>query len=210
MNAMSGNSDRLESKRRTGWEIFTALLYSGLVVYVGWVTWTQSAALAAPTTAICTAVLLMPRIAAGIEIQTEQWRRPLIAVGTILTGFLWLLSTIQPDAEVLPSNPSHLIVLLLGWSLATSMIVVAPFVVVLQSQSEDSSGDPRRGRIRDYLTGIIASVLAHALGVLMYGVSEDIIGPVEGGRFLIPLLVVSSVLTGWSAVFAMRRRADDL
>ena len=137
-------------------------------------------------------------------------RRPLIAVGTILTGFLWLLSTIQPDAEVLPSNPSHLIVLLLGWSLATSMIVVAPFVVVFQSQGEDSRGDPRRGRIRDYLTGILASVLAHALGVLMYGVSEDIIGPVEGGSYLIPLLAVSSVLTGWSAVFATRRKADDL
>ena len=190
-------------------EIFTAFLYAGLVVYVGWVAWTQSSALAAPTTAICTAVLLMPRVATGIESQTEQWRRLLIAVGTILTGFLWLLSTIQPDAEILPSNPSHLIILLLGWSLATSMIVVAPFVIVFQSQGEDSSGDPRKGRIRDYLTGIVASVFAHALGVLMYGVSEDIIGPVESERSLIPLLVVSSVLTGWSVVFAMRRRVDD-
>ena len=106
MDAMSGNSDKIERKRHPGWEIFDALVYTGLSVYVGWVAWSQSASLAAPTTAICTAVLLMPRVSTGIETLAEQWRRPLMAVGTILTGFLWLLSTVQPDTEVLPSNPS--------------------------------------------------------------------------------------------------------
>ena len=49
MKAMPGNSDETERKRSTGWGIFTALFYAVLVAYVGWVAWTQSAALAAPT-----------------------------------------------------------------------------------------------------------------------------------------------------------------
>ena len=141
--------------------------------------------------------------------ESEQWRRPLIAVGTLLTGYLWLLSTIQPEAEVLPTSLSHVIVLMLGWSLATSLIISAPFVMVLRSYGDFGGGDPSKGRIRDYATGILASVFVHALGVLMLGVSEDIIGPVEDDWSLIPLLLVSSALGGWTVVFAMRRKADD-
>ena len=90
--------------------------------------------------------------------------------------------------------------------MATSMIVVAPFVVVFRSYGDDVRGDPRRVRVRDYVTGIFASVLAHALGVFMYAVSEEIIGPVKSDRPVIPFLIVSAVVTGWFMVFAMRRR----
>ena len=205
---VSGSSDKRERNRRMASEILDALLYSGLVTYVGWVAWTQSASLAAPTTAICTAVLLMPRVAVEFETHAEQWRRPLIAVGTLLTAFLWLLSTIQPDAEILPSNPSQAIIVFLGWSLATSMIVVAPFVVVFRSYADEGRRDTFWSRVRDYGAGIVASVLAHALGVFMYGISEDIIGPVESDRPVIPFLIVSAVLTGWLMVFVTRGRSE--
>lgn len=66
-----------------------------------------------------------------------------------------------------------------GWSLATSMIVAAPFMIVLRPNRDAVNGGPRWSRGRDYSTGIFASVLAHGLGSSCLFVAEDIIGSMD-------------------------------
>ena len=119
-----------EQTRHLGWEIFDALFLAALILFNGWVALTQTAALAAPTLAITTASLLFPRPGTRIKTKAELLHRPLIAVGTTLTAFLWLLSAIEPQSQILPSNMNHAIVVMYGWILSTSLIIISPMLML--------------------------------------------------------------------------------
>ena len=195
-----------ERIRRWTLEIVDGFFLLGIGLFVGWVALTQSAFLVAPTAAVSTAALLMPRVKAEHETWAEQWRRPFASIGTALTALFWLLSTVQPKGEILPTDPTQVAMVMFGWMLATTVLIASPFLVVFRSARHSSRLESRKGMIADYTTGVIASAIAHGLGLLVFRASKDLIGPIEASGLSFPLIFISIPVLGLLFVFDQRSR----
>ena len=176
-----------------------------IVIFNGWVALTQAAALAAPTAAISTAVLLMPRAENRYTTTTEQLYRLFGAIGMVLTAFLWLLSAIQPQTQILPTNPAHVMIVMFGWMMSVGMIVTSPILMVSGSNIDKAEDN----RIKDYAIGIVVPSMFCGLMVFMLLLSEDIVGPAEINVLGIFVLFIVAMISGWFSVYIMRRRKQE-
>ncbi len=100
-----------------------------------------------------------------------------------LTAFLWLLSAIQPQTEIQPTNPAHVIVVVFGWMMCVTIICVSPLIMVFGSNKDKAEDN----RIKDYVIRFVASGIAHGLAVFMFLLSEDLTGPIENKGDAIPV-----------------------
>ena len=191
------------------YEILDAAFLVLIAVFAGWTAWTQPPSIAAPTMGISTATFLFPRVRAKGEREgaVEQLYPVMIAIGTVLTGFLWLLSTMEPIPA--PINSSQVWIILIGWMMTMAHVAMSPFVIVETKwnfRKEHSCAT--RTKVVDYAVGIGASIATHALAafVIKLGIDTFDIGPVDNLWLLIVYAVISAPLLGWVQVFMVRGR----
>ena len=183
------------------------ILLAAGVAFTVWVALTQSAALAAPTTALFTAALLATRGETAEKSFIEHLRRPVVGIGTTLTAFLWLLSTTQPRTDIMPTNAVEALIIFVGLSMATSVIIVIPIVFAisrLRATKEDTNLLNRK--TQEYALGIVCSVVTFLLVFFMLKLSEGIVGPAENEAFTIVFAIVAAPIFGWFLVFTERNR----
>ena len=191
---------------------FTAELTDGfilamMIAFTAWVALTQSATLAAPTTALFTAVLLAPRVKTPHKTLAEELHRPFVGIGTTLTAFLWLLSTTQLKTDIMPTDFIEAFIILIGLTIATAIVVLNPIVFIIpRLRANKEKGDPAQDKYKDYVAGILGSVAAFFLVFFMLKVSEGLIGPMENEGFMIAFAVIGAPAFGWFFVFTERRR----
>ena len=187
--------------RQLKFELLDGAYLLGTVAFVGWAAATQPAALSAPTTAIFTATLLVPNVRGGLETFAQQFHRTTIAIGTILTAFLWMLSTTQSTTYPLPSDITQATVILIGWLVATTYVITSPFIVLayrLTNRGETThSGNGRNG---DYVIGMFSATLAGLLLVFMFVLSKDLLGIKLDLWFAILYMILVGPAVGWFIV----------
>lgn len=193
------------------YEILDAAFLVLIAVFAGWAAWTQPPSISAPTMGISTATFLFPRVRTKGEQEgaVEQLHPLMIAIGTALTGFLWLLSTMEPNSIPAPIDSSHVWIILIGWMMTMGHVAMSPFVIVETKwnfRKEHSCAT--RPKVVDYAVGIGASIATHALAafVLKLGIDTFDIGPVDNLWLLIVYAAISAPLLGWVQVFAARGR----
>ena len=148
----------------------------------------------------------MPRARNRNITAVEQWHRPFGAIGMILTAFLWLLSEIEPQTEILPTNPAHVIIIMFGFMMSVSMVFVSPLTMVFGLKKDKAQDN----RIKDYAIGFVASCIAHGLMAFMFLLSEDdILGTMENKADAIPILILSAIILGWLSVYTERRKQSE-
>ena len=194
-------------------ELTDGFLLAAGVLFTGWVAWTQSPTLSAPTTALITATLLSPGSKSGSKIEREtiakQFYSPFIAIGTTLTALLWLLSVRQPRPEMLPLNTIEELIVFIGWSIAIIVFLTSSLVVLTtRLQIIKQNGDLAANRTRDYVVGITSSILAYAMTFFGFRLLEDILAPIEYQPYIIILSIISAPAIGWVVVFTERRREN--
>ena len=192
-------------------ELSDGLYLAVIVVFTGWVALTQAATLAAPIAALFTAVLLTPKANTAHDTLAGQLHRPLVAIGTTLTAFLWLLSAAQPEANILPTNAAEAFIILIGLVVATTMVVVSPIVFVMPRlmAAKNGSNTPKF-RYADYVLGILCSIVVFVLLYFMLKVSENLIGPIQHEMGVIAFGVAAAPALGWFIVFSERNRKSRL
>ena len=202
-------TDVKENRRKLRNELIDGVFLLVAVVFVALVAITQSATLAAPTTALFTAGLLTPRVKTAQNTIAEELRRPFVAVGTTLTAFLWLLSTTQSRVETMPSTVAETLIVYIGLAVATGVTVATPFVFLLtRLDPSEASSDPSNHRVRDYVTGIACCAVAFLLIWFVFKISEELVGPLENEALLIPFLIVTAPISGWFIVYEQRNRKN--
>jgi len=188
-------------------ELIDGFFLGLLILFVGWVALTQPATLGAPTTAICTAALLSPRVKTDYPTLMGELYRPAVALGTCLTAFQWLLGTTQPLSGPIPVDLAQGLVIQIGWVLSITIVVTNPFVfLITRLRARRGKNEGRTSKFVDYGSGIVCSYVAYGLVWFLLDVSKII-----HGGFGVPLsstiiLIISAPFLGWLVVFSERRR----
>lgn len=190
-------------------ELTDGIFLGLLVLFAGWVALTQHAALGAPTTAICTAALLSPRVKSEHPTLMDQLYKPAVAVGTSLTAFQWLLSATQPVPASIPIDTVQAYVIQIGWILSIALIVTNPFVfLIIKLRRRREGNEQRNDRVVDYGSGMLCSFIAYALGWFMLDISKVIFfGGIDVPVSSTVILTISAPGFGWLVVFTERRRS---
>ena len=189
------------------YELVDGLFLGILVLFAGWVALTQHATLGAPTTAICTAALLSPKVKTDYSTLTGELYRPVVALGTCLTAFQWLLSTTQPLSSPLPVNLAQSLVIQVGWMLSITLVITNPFVLLItRLRTRRGKDEERTSKFIDYGSGIACSFIAYVLVWFMLDISEVIHGVVGVPLSSTIILTISVPVFGWLVVFTERRR----
>ena len=193
-------------------ELLDGIRLIAIVGFTGWVALSQAAALSAPIAALATAMLVFPRVETekGRETIAVQFHRPFAAIGMTLTAFLWLLSTTQDTAKVMPSNPLEELIILVGLMFAVSFIVASLFVFAISRLEISKPSDNLWiGRLIDYGISLFCTSLAYVLGVFMLKLSEEIIAPVKINADLVVLGVILVPAIGWTLAYSRRNPRDE-
>ena len=197
---------REHSKELTA-EISDGIILAMIAAFTAWVTLTQSPTLAAPTTALCTAALLTPKVKSPYKTFADKINRPLVGIGTTLTAFLWLLSTTQPTTDIMPTKIAEAFIILIGLFVATIFVALSPLVFIIPrftfNKDED---DHTQSRFQDYTLGIVGSSAVFVLVFFMLRVSKGIVGPIENEGIMIAFAAIAAPVFGWLFVFAERKK----
>lgn len=189
------------------YELTDGIFLGLLVLFAGWVALTQHPALGAPTTAICTAALLSPKVRTDNLTLVGELYRPAVALGTCLTAFQWLLGTTQPLPAPLPVSLAQVLVIQSGWMLSITLVVTTPFVfLITRLRARRGKDEEITSKFVDYGSGIVCSFIAYVLVWFMLDISEVILEGVGVPLSSTIILTISVPIFGWLVVFAERRR----
>lgn len=190
-------------------DLADGLILAFTILFPGYVALTQSAALAAPTMALFTAILWSPGIGSAGTTIAGQLRRPFAGIGTTLTAFLWLLSTTQPKVEVMPGTVVEALIIFVGLAVATSVIFASP-ILYASARIRASRGRvaSKNQRVSDFGLGMVSATAAFLLVWFMLKLSEGLVGPLENEWALFVICLVGSPIIGWLIAFDERRRTN--